>query len=143
MQQYVSIKYSKLYEVFVSWLIFKMYAYSVCHAYTNTKLVKSKNPIHTLCITLEGNYYINKILFFVYLWAINLFKSLKVWSSILDIDGGCSRSCVQNMTHGRLYIVPYKNKYWRGTKFGELANRHAIARLNFANIFSIAYQLWP
>jgi len=24
--------------------------------------------------------------------------------------------------------IPYKNKYWRGTKFGELANRHAIAK---------------
>jgi len=24
--------------------------------------------------------------------------------------------------------IPYKNKYWQGTKFGELANRHAIAK---------------
>jgi len=26
-----------------------------------------------------------------------------------------------------LYI-PYKNKYWQGTKFGKLANRHGIAK---------------
>jgi len=24
--------------------------------------------------------------------------------------------------------IPYKNKYWRGTKFGELENRHAIIK---------------
>ena len=24
--------------------------------------------------------------------------------------------------------IPYKNKYWRGTKFGELANYYAIAK---------------
>jgi len=24
--------------------------------------------------------------------------------------------------------IPYKNKYWRGTKFGESANGHAIAK---------------
>jgi len=25
-------------------------------------------------------------------------------------------------------IIPYKNKYWRGTKFGKLANRHTITK---------------
>jgi len=38
--------------------------------------------------------------------------------------------------------MPYKNKYWRGTKFGELANRHAIAKFKSRQyVFSIAYQL--
>jgi len=39
-------------------------------------------------------------------------------------------------------LLPYKNKYWRGTKFGELANRHPIAKFKSRQyIFSIAYQL--
>jgi len=38
--------------------------------------------------------------------------------------------------------ILYKNKYWRGTKFGKLANRHTIAKFKFHQyIFSIAYQL--
>jgi len=24
--------------------------------------------------------------------------------------------------------IPYKNKYWRGTKFGELTNHHTITK---------------
>ena len=30
-----------------------------------------------------------------------------------------------------------KNKYWQGTKFGELADYHAIPNLNLANTFNI------
>jgi len=38
--------------------------------------------------------------------------------------------------------IPYKNKYWRGIKFGELANRHAIAKFKSRQyIFFTAYQL--
>jgi len=40
------------------------------------------------------------------------------------------------------FKIPYKNKYWRGTKFGELVNRHAIAKFKSRQyIFSITYQL--
>jgi len=40
--------------------------------------------------------------------------------------------------------TPYKNKYWQGTKFGELVNRHAIAKFkSHQYIFSIAYQFDP
>jgi len=31
--------------------------------------------------------------------------------------------------------IPYKNKYWRGTKFGELANCHAIAKFKSHQYF--------
>jgi len=34
--------------------------------------------------------------------------------------------------------IPYKNKYWRGTKFGESMK---WPNLNLANIFSIAFHL--
>jgi len=35
--------------------------------------------------------------------------------------------------------VPYKNKYWRGTKFGEFADCHAIAKFKFHQYFVIAH----
>jgi len=31
--------------------------------------------------------------------------------------------------------IPYKIKYWRGTKFGKLANRHAIAKFKSRQYF--------
>jgi len=39
------------------------------------------------------------------------------------------------------YVIPYKNKYWRGTKFGKLVNHQTIAKFksNLTNIFSIVY----
>jgi len=34
-----------------------------------------------------------------------------------------------------LKYIPYKNKYWLGTKFGELANRHTITKFKFGQYF--------
>jgi len=34
-----------------------------------------------------------------------------------------------------LIIILYKNKYWRGTKFGELANRNPIAKFKSRQYF--------
>ena len=32
-------------------------------------------------------------------------------------------------------LMPYKNKYWRETKFGKLANYHAIAKYKSCQYF--------
>ena len=32
-------------------------------------------------------------------------------------------------------LIPYKKKYWRGTKFGELVNYNKIAIFYLANVF--------
>jgi len=46
-------------------------------------------------------------------------------------------SCVfmLQLVHKRLepilIKIPYKNKYWQGTNFGELANRHTIAKFKY------------
>jgi len=34
-----------------------------------------------------------------------------------------------------IVLIPYKNKYWRGTKFDELVNRHTIAKFKFCQYF--------
>jgi len=31
--------------------------------------------------------------------------------------------------------IPYKNKYWLGTKFGDLVNHHAIAKFKSCQYF--------
>jgi len=37
--------------------------------------------------------------------------------------------------------IPYKNKYWRGTKFGEMMNRYANAKFKSHQNFFYMYHL--
>ena len=37
--------------------------------------------------------------------------------------------------------IPYNNKFWRRTKFGELANRHEIAKFKFRQYCFIPHYL--
>jgi len=47
-----------------------------------------------------------------------------------------SKHIIGPSEHGTsICLIPYKNKYWRGTKSGELANRHAIAKFKSRQYF--------
>jgi len=61
---------------------------------------------------------------------------------VKNFNDGRIIQCIRIKPINFTWYIPYKNKYWQGTKFGESANHHAMAKFKSRQYFSIVYQLW-